>query len=218
MNGLSQSPQTVKVSLNWTDTNQIRNLINSYDYPVNSDGTFQGTFQVPKLTSYYEASGYKFFLNFEYPNASINTLPVNIDFSDYSSITLDYIKQNLKLGDTQEQVKMKFGSQYIEYLSVLNGNKVWRYNYVSDKNYTFKGQYGDWEGLNSGRMKMQLFIDWTEEGTVGGFGIHYKGEDGKIYEYVKKPGLERDMPIEKKHLRIISKLEKSYIHPSYYSE
>ncbi|WP_018130723.1 hypothetical protein [Effusibacillus pohliae] len=195
VNGTSQSTQKVKVSLNWIDKGEARHLIDSFDYPVNPDGTFQGTFQVPKLTAYYGARGGKFVFDIEYPNAQINTVPLNGGESDGAPITLDYIKQNLKLGDTQEQVKARFGDQYKEINDVEVGNNAWRFDYVADPSYTFTGQYGDWDGLRSGRMRMQLFINWTDKSTVLSILVHYN-KDGKIYEYAKKPGFERDAPIE----------------------
>ncbi|BCJ85896.1 hypothetical protein [Effusibacillus dendaii] len=118
-----------------------------------------------------------------------------------SDISIDFIKQNLNIGDSEEKVKTRFGDQFTKVVNVHDGNPIWRYDFIADKTYTFKHEYVDSEGIKNGRMKMQLFVEWPYPGNVETqivtrYSIFFKGQDGKVHQYSKDAKSEREVPIE----------------------
>lgn len=104
-------------------------------------------------------------------------------------VNLEYVKQNLKLGLTKEQVLKLFGNQYAEVTNAMTDSKMWRYNIA-------KGSYKpkqddldavDTDALKSGELSLQLFIDWTKDNKVGTYTVYTKKSDGKVYEYRLSP-------------------------------
>ncbi|MGG1600706.1 hypothetical protein [Paenibacillus naphthalenovorans] len=99
-------------------------------------------------------------------------------------IDVDYIKQNLKMNMSQDEVKKLLGSSYTEVTNAMEGNKMWRYDIGTKQGYNYQGEMDsiDMDGLINGSVTIQLFVDWSEEKTVNHYSFLYL-KDGKIYEY-----------------------------------
>jgi hypothetical protein len=100
-------------------------------------------------------------------------------------MTVEKIKESMKLGMTKEQVKDILGSNYKE-LKVEQGT-VWRYDFGTKNGYKFDtkmfGDDVDLQGLRDGNLAMQVFITWDQTVTkVMTFTAYYKSNE-QINEY-----------------------------------
>lgn len=103
-------------------------------------------------------------------------------------IDIEFLKENLMLGMTKEEVADLCGQQYEEVIDALDDLLVWRYDFPNIPEYHYTAlenmDSADIEGLVDGNMRMQLFIGWGEEETVRNFSVLYTSEeDEHIYEY-----------------------------------
>jgi hypothetical protein len=99
---------------------------------------------------------------------------------------LSYIKDKLHLGMNKTEVKERFGRSYTNVLNSVEGNEIWRYDLVSDKDYIVASETGkdafDRSGLLTRKLSSQLFVGWTNDNVVKDIELYYV-VDGKIHEY-----------------------------------
>ncbi|WP_157077385.1 hypothetical protein [Robertmurraya korlensis] len=78
-------------------------------------------------------------------------------------VTLNFLKENLSIGMTTEQVYSLLGTP-----SVGDQTELWRYDIGTATDYSFISQgedHIDSEGLINGKLKLQLFIRWDSNKT-----------------------------------------------------
>lgn len=107
-------------------------------------------------------------------------------------MTVEKIKESMKLGMTKEQVKDVLGSNYKELK--VEQRTVWRYNFGMKDGYKFDPKMFldevDLQGLRDGNLAMQVFIHWDQTETkVGTFFAYYKSNE-QINEYQVFPNGE----------------------------
>lgn len=97
----------------------------------------------------------------------------------------DAIKQQLKLGLSQEQVIELFGQDYREVTSMLDDSRMWRFDLSAAEGYSFEKDtdLADLEGLAKGNVGAQLFVAWTEEETLREYSLIYMHKEGKLHAY-----------------------------------
>jgi len=98
---------------------------------------------------------------------------------------------SMELNLTRSDVLDRFGDKYVEVVGAMDGEPIWRFDYVKDEGYEVKNldlngvvlDSGDLEGLQNGSLHMQLFITWNEAGRVQSYSLLYKGDDGNLYHF-----------------------------------
>lgn len=103
---------------------------------------------------------------------------------------LDVIHQ-MELGLSQSEITQVFGMPDAEVLSALDGSPMWRYDYAEEPGYTFETEIingttmdsVDREGLQSGALRMQLFINWSDKEEAHSYALYFKNERGAIMNY-----------------------------------
>lgn len=116
------------------------------------------------------------------------------------TLTIEQVKEQLKVGMTQEEIVEILGESYTEVSSAKDNTPMWRYDLGATADYSFEGPNDaiDMEALESGDLELILFINWNEEEQVSDWiSAYYVNEaDGKIYEFRIFPdGGERENPI-----------------------
>ena len=98
---------------------------------------------------------------------------------------LTSIKQNLKLGMTEAEVKKVFG----EPNAIDKQTQQWRYDMVKE-GYHFeeKVMAVDVEGLKTGKMKAQLFVHYKDGSVVDSYYVYYLKGDEIIQHTVNMNG------------------------------
>lgn len=110
-----------------------------------------------------------------------------------------FVKNNVYVGADQGQVKKVYGDSYAAVISALNDKDMWRYDFPVESGYTFDSSVDevDLEGIQNGQMKMQLFVEWTDDDKVESYSLYYKRENGEVYHYqLHSDGGETDEPIQ----------------------
>lgn len=107
---------------------------------------------------------------------------------------LDSIKQHLKHGLTQEEVRQLLGDHFIPVKSAKDNRLMWRYDIGAKEGYQSPDdQYDtvDVEGIRNGKLELIVFVAWTRDGKVDSFSIYYLNEnDGNVYDYRTLPNGE----------------------------
>ncbi|WP_243299459.1 hypothetical protein [Bacillus litorisediminis] len=111
---------------------------------------------------------------------------------------LSVLKEDLRLGMTQDEVSGLFGTDYEEVSSEIDNEHKWRYDIGTRVGYQYSEDYdfADMDGLLNGNVKMQIWVAWDEESKVKSFSsLYVNPEDEKLYEYRVFPdGTVRDIP------------------------
>lgn len=97
--------------------------------------------------------------------ASQNHQEVITEETKYKNLFL----QQLELGMTEEEIRNLFGTQFTLVENTMEGNETWRFDLGTSSDYEFQDQgidQVDIEGLKSGRVKSQIFIDWDDQGLL----------------------------------------------------
>ncbi|MBO8163488.1 MAG: hypothetical protein H0Z34_07165 [Brevibacillus sp.] len=115
-------------------------------------------------------------------------------------LDVQYVKEHLKTGLTQEDVKKLFGSSYTEVKAAMDDSDMWRFDIGAQEGYQSPDdQYDtvDVEGIKTGKLEMILFVGWGNDGTVETFSLYYKNkDDGRVYDYRVMPnGQEKEQAI-----------------------
>lgn len=104
-----------------------------------------------------------------------------------SDSTFEFIRDNLRIGQEAGEVLELLGDDYAEVMSIMIGAEMWRYDFPAEPGYTFVCPSGedcvDIEGLESGRMAVQLFITWTGSGLLDDFTVYTGAGNGTVNEY-----------------------------------
>jgi hypothetical protein len=102
-----------------------------------------------------------------------------------SEIDKDFITKNLTVGTNQDNVEKWFGAKYAIVFNGETDKKEWRYD-IADNDYEFAPSNGlgdtahaDLEGLKEGKVKMHLFIGWTDDNKVESYTLYYNAGDKK---------------------------------------
>lgn len=102
---------------------------------------------------------------------------------------LSYVKEKLELGMTKAEVKKLFGRSYTSVQHAVDGNEVWRFDWVTEEGYVVVPEAGmeevahyDHSGFLEGKLSAQLFVGWTQDNVVKDVMVYYI-VDGKIREY-----------------------------------
>ncbi|MET3695888.1 hypothetical protein SAMN05877753_102582 [Bacillus oleivorans] len=113
---------------------------------------------------------------------------------------LSVLKEEFRLGISQDEVGRLLGTDYAKVLSAMNNEKQWRYDIGTKEGYHYSEQhdFADMDGLQNGDVKMQIWVTWDEESKVKSYSsIYVNPDDGKLYEYRVFPdGTERNMPFD----------------------
>lgn len=107
-----------------------------------------------------------------------------------------YVKAQVKVGMTREQVIKLLGDQYTEVVSSTDGRKILRFDITGNKEYkyTFKDfERIDKEGILNGSMLLQVFVTMSDKDTVATYAAFKKADNGNVFEYrVFENGTERE--------------------------
>ncbi|MEX2416295.1 MAG: hypothetical protein WD424_09125 [Paenibacillaceae bacterium] len=102
---------------------------------------------------------------------------------------LSYVKKKLELGMNKAEVKKLFGRSYTSVQHAVDGNEVWRFDWVTEEGYVVIPEAGieavahyDRSGYLTGKLSAQLFVGWTQDNVVKDVKVYYIA-DGKIHEY-----------------------------------
>lgn len=101
-------------------------------------------------------------------------------------VNIDYLTDHTWLNLTQEEVKHRLGDDFSEILSAKENKPMWRYDMGAKTGYQFDEAYdfADIEGLKTGNVSMQVFINWSTEQRVESLSAVYLNKaDGRVYEY-----------------------------------
>ncbi|WP_214481709.1 hypothetical protein [Bacillus sp. SM2101] len=104
------------------------------------------------------------------------------------SLSVQIIKEKLKLGQSNDEVEHLLGSDYQKGIGAKNSEQLWRYDIGKDENHQPLNDELfdaiDVEGLNSRVIEAQIFITWYEDGTVEKYSIYYiNNETGNVDNY-----------------------------------
>ncbi|TLS35588.1 hypothetical protein [Pseudalkalibacillus caeni] len=107
-------------------------------------------------------------------------------------VTLEYVKNNLELDQSQKEVKDLLGSHYSKVTGAMENTEMWRYDVGLVKGYTPYNVDGldavDVEGIANGKIKMQILVEWNEYRLVKSYSAYYLNEeDGKVWVYSVYP-------------------------------
>jgi hypothetical protein len=99
-----------------------------------------------------------------------------------------YLKTNLMLGMTKDEVLELVDFEYIEVLPGMGDSEMWRFDIMKDVEYAFDIDPVidslDMEGLKEEEVKIVLFISWNGKEKLEKFTFYYKEPvDGSINEY-----------------------------------
>lgn len=94
------------------------------------------------------------------------------------------IRTQAKLGLTYDEVNELFGAPEEVVASAKDDSDVWRYDITQRDDYRFRTESDDvdLEGIKKGKIDIQLFIIWSEEGTIAGCTFYYKDKNSKVFE------------------------------------
>ncbi|UFJ39490.1 hypothetical protein LOK74_15685 [Brevibacillus humidisoli] len=109
-------------------------------------------------------------------------------------LDISYVKENLKQGLSQDEVKKLFGDKFTKVKSAMDNTDMWRYDFGAREGYQSPDdQYDtvDVEGIKNGELEMIVFVGWTIDGRVDTFSAYYmKKSDGNVYDYRVLPNGE----------------------------
>jgi hypothetical protein len=92
-----------------------------------------------------------------------------------------------------------FGNEFEDVLDAKNNIPMWRYDLGVTDNYLFDSNGSDTvdlKAIKNGSVQMQLFVSWSDNGTVQSYVVYYKGKEGQIREYRKNSdGSEKETVI-----------------------
>ncbi|MEB9895900.1 IseA DL-endopeptidase inhibitor family protein [Bacillus cereus] len=94
------------------------------------------------------------------------------------------IRTQAKLGMKYDEVNALFGAPHDNLTSAKDDRDVWRYDITQRDDYRFRAESDDvdLEGIKKGKIDIQLFITWSEEGAIAGCTFYYKDKNGKVCE------------------------------------
>jgi hypothetical protein len=100
---------------------------------------------------------------------------------------LSLITQNLALGMNTIEVITVLGDNFAMVTNMMDNTEVWRYDFTTEPEYIFSvpahEDEVDTEGLRSGIMRMQVFVEWDGSGLLGNYTVYTGSGNGVISEY-----------------------------------
>lgn len=109
------------------------------------------------------------------------------DSEQTGETTLAGITRNLEQGMTPDGVIAVLGDDFTRVVSIMVDAEVWRYDFPAEPGYTFTAQSGEDEvdiaGLESGSMRMQVFVVWNESGLLGDYTVYTGSPGGAVREF-----------------------------------
>jgi hypothetical protein len=105
-----------------------------------------------------------------------------------NKMTVEKIKQVLKIGLSQKEVIALFGDKYTAVEGASNNQNYWRFDIGADPDYTFStddrlADSIDQKGLLDGTVDTILFVEWDENLKVNSFSFYNLLEYGFMYSY-----------------------------------
>ncbi|WP_163580519.1 hypothetical protein [Gracilibacillus saliphilus] len=109
---------------------------------------------------------------------------------DEQEIDIEFIKNELKIGMIEQEVKELIGEPFKKGYDAKNAEPTWLYNIRPIKGYYFEQPFEnedivdaiDEEGLKNGEVEIILFITW-EEDKVSYVNASYTNDKGQIKKY-----------------------------------
>lgn len=102
-------------------------------------------------------------------------------------VTINHIIDNLELGMNTTEVITVLGDNFARVTNMMDNTEVWRYDFTTEPEYTFTvpshEDEVDTEGLRSGMMRMQVFVEWDGSGLLGNYTVYTGTAAGVISEY-----------------------------------
>jgi hypothetical protein len=141
-------------------------------------------------------------------NHVLETGGVVKDEAEKNDVDINFVKNNLRIGQVQPLVQKFFGSNYneIKYTGIEGGEEyaiyAWRYDIGVKDGFEPETRVGHegWshsEAIEAGNIQAQLIVYWKEEKSEGktgtrvwkvdSFAYEYKAEDGKLRVYAVSP-------------------------------
>jgi len=94
-------------------------------------------------------------------------------------ITIDYLKENAKIGMTEKEIKDKFGQEVFRDFG--DGSDVWIFDKTKeDYSYTPDLQRVAFDEIKSGNIQYQLYINMINK-KVNMFSYFYKGGNEEVW-------------------------------------
>ncbi|ENH95768.1 hypothetical protein J416_14273 [Gracilibacillus halophilus YIM-C55.5] len=109
---------------------------------------------------------------------------------DEQEIDIEFIKNELKIGMTEQEVKSLLGEPSKTGSDAKNADPLWLYNIRPAKGYYFEGPFEnpeiidavDTEGLKNREVDIILFLSW-KEGEVDYISANYTNDNGDVKGY-----------------------------------
>lgn len=111
--------------------------------------------------------------------------------------TMQYIRDNITVGQSPEDVEKMMGDGYRVHLNSMEGTNMWSYDLFTKEDYQFIGEMDevDIEGLKKGDVKIILSINWNDQTGKSDFiSVHYVSDkQNTLCNYrVFENGLSKD--------------------------
>lgn len=101
------------------------------------------------------------------------------------AITKEFLKSNAKIGITKQEVKGIFGKNHVS--GFVDSSDIWMYDKVKNNHpYEKSLETVAFQDIKDELIHYQLFINFLD-GKAFMYSYFYKGEDGKVWEYVVNP-------------------------------
>ncbi|WP_157256779.1 hypothetical protein [Paenibacillus sp. Soil750] len=127
----------------------------------------------------------------------ISILFLNSGCSDQNKnplITIEYLKDNAKIGMTENEIKNKFGQE--AFRGYGDGSDVWIFDKTKESfKYTPDIQRVAHGEIKNGNLQYQLYINVIKNKTIM-FSYFYKGDNGEIWQIVITPdGIQKETQV-----------------------
>lgn len=103
--------------------------------------------------------------------------------TDRETISAEFVLSNLSTGMSKQEVLNILGTKYVEVEQSMDSGPVFtlnRYDFPVEEGYVFESpmDFLDIEGVRSGKMRMQVMVQYDGE-LLKGYSIIFKEENGK---------------------------------------
>ncbi|KPB05619.1 hypothetical protein [Bacillus sp. CHD6a] len=103
--------------------------------------------------------------------------------TDNETISADFVLSNVSTGMSKQEVRNILGTNYVKVEQSMDSGPIFtlnRYDFPVEEGYVFESQmdFLDIEGVRSGRMRMQVIVQYDGE-LVEGYSIIFNEENGK---------------------------------------
>jgi hypothetical protein len=109
-------------------------------------------------------------------------------------ITIEYLKENAKVGMTEKEIKEVFGQEVFR--GYEDASMVWIFDKTTeDFEYTPDPQRVAFDEIRNGKIQYQLYINVVHNEAIM-FSYFYKGDNNEVWESVITPdGIRKEIQV-----------------------